>query len=333
MSNINFFNIFILEFCFVYRNMQKKHSWNDLDSTLCLFTTFKKLPSRSFMHEQVVKNWASLRPHVRPVLFTTFYQGKLYNITRQNKWDVLSAPRVNKQNTPYLREMFFEAYEKFCSLFYAYANGDLLFNDNLVKTLLGVKTYYERMAYSPLTSLPFIIGKRFNSVINSTQDFTDFWKPQMVEQLSNTLKPFREDAIDFFITTRHGFPWQEMPDLVIGRNGFDQYLVLMANFFNLTIIDSSKTQHPVHLMGEKFLFTHRTDKNGDRLFNLRNIHRLHPHGVPWGSGMISSAHAATVFFGEQVYVHKKWRKQQYGLSRHLRKFEDYIKFRLNKIAQ
>ena len=41
-------------------------------TVITLFTTFKEHENRNSVHSLVVKNWASLMPHVRPVLFTTF---------------------------------------------------------------------------------------------------------------------------------------------------------------------------------------------------------------------------------------------------------------------
>ena len=35
-------------------------------------------------------------------------------------------------------------------------------------------------------------------------------------------------AMDYFITPRHGFPWRDMPALVIGRPEVDNYIVSLS---------------------------------------------------------------------------------------------------------
>ena len=37
--------------------------------------------------------------------------------------------------------------------------------------------------------------------------------------------PFVTDAQDFFIVGKDSYPWSEIPDFVVGRVGFDNWLV------------------------------------------------------------------------------------------------------------
>ncbi len=38
-------------------------------------------------------------------------------------------------------------------------------------------------------------------------------------------QPFVTDAQDFFIVGRDSYPWSEVPDFVVGRVGYDNWLV------------------------------------------------------------------------------------------------------------
>jgi len=63
----------------------------------------------------------------------------LMSIARRLGWTVLSATRVNAIGLPFLKEMFFETARRFpnCT-FYGFANGDILFDKVLTKTVRAV---------------------------------------------------------------------------------------------------------------------------------------------------------------------------------------------------
>lgn len=59
---------------------------------------------------------------------------------QQLGWSVLNVPRTSPNGVPYLKEMFYDAAERFgnCT-FYGYSNGDVLYTDGLMRTLHAVE--------------------------------------------------------------------------------------------------------------------------------------------------------------------------------------------------
>jgi len=54
-------------------------------------------------------------------------------------WTVLEVPRVSQIGPPFIKDMYLDAARRFPNcLFYAYANGDILFGRGLTDTLLAV---------------------------------------------------------------------------------------------------------------------------------------------------------------------------------------------------
>jgi len=55
-------------------------------------------------------------------------------------WAVLHVPRATKSGLPFLKDMYFETAKRFpnCT-FYAYSNGDILFDRGLVTSLDAVE--------------------------------------------------------------------------------------------------------------------------------------------------------------------------------------------------
>ena len=284
----------------VYRDkwearLSKRGDNESCNTVITLFTTFKDLPERIPIHNFIVKNWAALKPSVQPVLFaaTTPSSPEHRNLTLlalQLGWDVLPVPAVNQYGTPLIRDMYLTVYKRYRSIMYGYANGDILFADNLVKSALKAWEFSLRAK-----GLPFVVGQRRDIPLPDSKDgiFLKLSDPDVVEKVSPSIPLAATTSIDYFLTARHGYPWHLLPDLVIGRSRFDNYLVIMALHFNLTTISASKTISALHLKGSGVSLTHRADDDQDADYNNNAIRR---HGnVPPKFGGTHSCQYITMY--------------------------------------
>ena len=96
-------------------------------------------------------------------------------------------------------------------------------------------------------------------------------------------------AIDYFVMSAGGYPWHRIPrDVVVGKIGYDNFLVLTAIRDNVSVIDATKT----------LLAVHQTDVDGnlaghrgrDAGYNMRRLPRFN-----FRAGMTSSAQYQTTF--------------------------------------
>ena len=71
----------------------------------------------------------------------------------------------------------------------------------------------------------------------------------LVHQMMPRAVPFQDDAQDFFIVSRNGFPWDSIPDFVIGRPGYDNWLVDYVYHNGIDSVDVTKTLHAIHQTG------------------------------------------------------------------------------------
>jgi len=77
---------------------------------------------------------------------------------------------------------------------------------------------------------------------------------------------FGTDAQDFFIVTRGAFNWSDIPDFVVGRPGYDNWLVdyIYHKHETHSLIDITNTTSAIHQTGEdgnKAGFVEREDKD------------------------------------------------------------------------
>jgi len=71
---------------------------------------------------------------------------------------------------------------------------------------------------------------------------------------------FDVGGIDYIFVAKNKFPWQHIPDLVIARNGYNNFVVVTAIENNVSVVDATST----------LLVVHQTDAEG----NFAGTHAL-----------------------------------------------------------
>ncbi|KAK2161393.1 hypothetical protein LSH36_117g02009 [Paralvinella palmiformis] len=213
---------------------------------LTLFTTVDD-DSANPAYTNTIHNWAALRRYAMPVLFVTKRTSE--NLVRSALalgWKTTAIERL-KNGTPILKYMFLEAIERHQSLFYGYADARILFDGTLVRNFRAFSSYLKT------TRNLFVIGKSLKLNIS---DFA--FHQGNVSNLTTLKVPGEKNRSflstiqkDYFITTRSGFPWRQIPDLVVSGIGYDGWLVAKAQDWNLTVVDASYTILSVHQIGSE----------------------------------------------------------------------------------
>jgi len=100
------------------------------DSTLSLIYT----NDSKKMKVKVTKN-----AYILTVCTRTHCTQQLIDEAMMLGWHVLNLSRVSPLGVPYFKDMYFEATEQFPACkFYGFANGDIMFDDGLIRTLEAV---------------------------------------------------------------------------------------------------------------------------------------------------------------------------------------------------
>ena len=230
-----------------------------------VFTTFVEDPARRPMHLAAIRNWALLGPYVKPILFTQTPNSSLNTIAHENGWDIMAVPRTNQYGTPFIRDMYFVAYKSYKSMYYGYTNGDILFSYSVLYTLMAVHSYFDLQKDKLDANTTFVVGTRSDYALTEA---SPSWlhHPEHVEQLT-VKQPLYIGGVDYFITTRYGFPWSDMLDLVIGRAGIDNYLLGEAVRRKMNMVDVTETMPVLHLQGRNGTLTHLSLNHPDANFN------------------------------------------------------------------
>ncbi len=214
-------------------------------STLTLFTTLKDVRVRRKIHNTMLRNWASLAPALLPVLFVTPRDDPTWSRRAEELgWKVEEAPRLS-DGVPVLKDMFQVAAHKYPSTYIGFANADNIFGSSLITTLDGLTEHHSDLVHQRKS---LIVGRRRN--VNETFLREGDFSAEFVDKIAPKMELHHASAQDYFILSQNsGFCWENVPDFVVGRIAYDNWLVVKAQHWNLSLIDATNTINDVHLVG------------------------------------------------------------------------------------
>ena len=104
---------------------------------------------------------------------------------------------------------------------------------------------------------------------------------------------FAADAEDFFFIAAGEFPWLGVRDVVVGRPGYDNYLVAQAIQHNVSVVDATGTLLAVHQTDADGNYAGRT--NRDVGVNVRHIGAFN-----YADGLTTAAQYVTRYAADQL---------------------------------
>ncbi|XP_070192845.1 uncharacterized protein [Littorina saxatilis] len=219
---------------------------------LTLFSTWTDKKDRDLVRKLTLRNWQQLKPYVVPVLFSNSVTLR----AQAEQWGWFSMPVSNSPiGVPVLKHMYRDAMEHFNTTLYAYANGDILFTDSLVDTLLAVLTSPARLNDSQAL---LVTGRRTNVEFVTEAESATL---QQVSRVAERGELFIPEAQDYFITDRR-YPWESVPEFVVGRIAYDNWLTAMSIMSeDKAVVDATSTLLAVHQTTKAGVFEGFTHSN------------------------------------------------------------------------
>ncbi|OWF41188.1 uncharacterized protein LOC110462820 [Mizuhopecten yessoensis] len=207
---------------------------------MTLFTSVDPDPKHNEVTERTLKNWGYFLPSINLVMFTN--DTRIAKQSRDHGWSVLPVVKVGVEGLPVLKAMFQQVIQNFSTHYYGYANGDILLTETLLESLSTARKHFNRDENVMLT------GRRINVPHLTNKELVSY---QYMEKVAKERgKLFVISSEDYFITTKH-FAWQNIPDFVIGRPAYDNWLVAHARCNNIKVIDTTNTILAIHQTTDK----------------------------------------------------------------------------------
>ena len=202
---------------------------------LTIFSTPKPFRGHiGIIQRNALQSWKLLHPDVEVILFGDD-EGAAETA---REFGIRHEPQIRKaeQGTKYLNYIFERAQQIALHDVVCYVNCDII--------LPGVFRKAIEMAAS--RHQPFLmVGHRWDTDIPEPLDFTqENWEEQLMTIVSDRGKQQTDSYIDYFAFTRGLY--RGMPPLVIGRVGWDNWLVWKARSLGAAVIQASPFVKAVH---------------------------------------------------------------------------------------
>ncbi|KAL3874617.1 hypothetical protein ACJMK2_037604 [Sinanodonta woodiana] len=251
--------------CYTRKQELRKYS---TDPIITLFTTYATHnhsdSEKGRVHQNTLLNWASYGKKMRLILFTN--ESSAEKEALDMGWNVMPITNVAGGGAPVLKTMFLDVMQAFnSSLWYGYVNADILFTEELIDTVEYIVKHLNT------TNSILLIGQRTNVEDEVFRDVTSQTDLKYIAKTKGAL--FTIDAEDFFITNT-AFPWENIPDVVVGRVAYDNWLVSHARCsFNSTVVDVTGTVLALH-QTTKQGGNHEGSKHTNALYNVKLFKKL-----------------------------------------------------------
>jgi len=89
-----------------------------------------------------------------------------------------------------------------------------------------------------------IVGRRADITVQDRE----LYRPESVHREVSNMRHRLHSAygIDYFAIARNHYPWHLVPDLVVGRPKYDNFLIEIASMSNVTVVDATRTLTALH---------------------------------------------------------------------------------------
>ncbi|KAJ8308227.1 hypothetical protein KUTeg_013101 [Tegillarca granosa] len=202
---------------------------------LTLFTTWKSSKEKEAFYFNTLENWSSFLPKINLVLFTNDTLFKKEASSRG--WTVFPIIHHSANGVPILKKMYKTVMESVKSIYYGFCNGDILFVDNLLDTLILAHEEFK-------DTKVFFTGRRTNIQQVTKTEMSSYDNLKMAAKKRGEL--YTISAEDYFITTK-SFPWDEVPPLIVASPVYDNFLVAISRCkHNFQTFDLTNTVLAVH---------------------------------------------------------------------------------------
>src|SRR5208283_2782800 len=203
---------------------------------LTVFSTAKPFRGHSgIIQQNAIHSWALLHPEVEVILFGD-EDGDAETCRDQG---IRHEPEVqrNENGTKYLSYIFDRANEIARHNILCYANCDIMLTSDFRAAIELVSTIHSKF---------LMIGRRWDTNITEPWDFNQAdWDRQLRSLALLKGKRNGPSWVDYFCFSRDLYYGKMLPFL-IGRNGWDPWLIWFARKNKVPLIDASRMVVAVH---------------------------------------------------------------------------------------
>ena len=257
---------------------------------ITLFTTTKDFTGiYKIIQMNALKSWRSISNDIEIIIFGDSKGSK--EAAEEVGAEYIPNVICSDRGTPLLSDLFQQADERAKYSILTFINADIILPKNFLEEVLTVLRCFNNF---------LIVGHRWDMDVDDIIEFdNDNEQKNFWDRVRMNSEKHACTGIDYFVYKR--YQWEKLPGFIIGRPGFDNWLIWKARRRLFPVIDVTESlqvvhqNHPVNKLykmegdenkklhnGKTLnildatyrLFDGKVIKKKDKEFKIRNLHRL-----------------------------------------------------------
>lgn len=204
---------------------------------LTIFTTCKSFADThiALIQRNAIQSWKAIRPRCEVILL-----GKdkgVASIARDLEVNHIPDVALSSEGLPLIPSLFSHARKvaKFDTL--CYVNADVILMDSFIKAVERVRTQLPVKTF-------LAVGRRRDVDIEKPLSFSGNWQASLAQLAATQGTLHGYSGIDYFVFPKALFT--HIPPLVVGRGGWDNWMVAHARFNGIPVVDMTGDALVVH---------------------------------------------------------------------------------------
>jgi len=200
---------------------------------ITIFTTPKPFIDQTEINQiNALSSWKAIHPDAEVIIFGK--EAGISKVAEQLNLTHIEDVQTNECGTPQINSMFELAERLGRHDLQMYINCDIILLEDFVSTLKQIKMK------------PFLmVGQRWDLDLNEKIGFDSAdWQQQLRKKVHLYGKLHDAGGIDYFFYSR-GI-WKNIPQMVIGRAGYDNWLIYYCRSRHIPVIDASEAITAIH---------------------------------------------------------------------------------------
>ena len=202
---------------------------------ITLFTAAKPFrdPFIATIQRNAIQSWLQLGPEVEVLLVGN--EPGMAEVA--SEFDIRHLPYVeyNQWGTPLVRSLFEQVRQASDNPIMSIVNADILLMSDFVEGILQVAAQVKEF---------LIVGRRWGLDIDEPMVFSSGWQERLRADIQSHGLLHPSFSIDYFVFTRQQY--QDMPEFVIGRPQWDNWMIYHACQQGWPVIDATPSVLAVH---------------------------------------------------------------------------------------
>ena len=209
-----------------------------------------------------LRSWRSISNDIEIIIFGDAEGSK--EAAKEVRAEYVPHVKCSDHGTPLLSNLFKQADEKAKYSILTFINADIILPENFVDEVMTIPKYFTKF---------LMVGHRWDMDVDYIIDFendieqNNFWGNAKINSEKHSCT-----GIDYFVYKRNQL--KKLPDFIIGRPGFDNWLIWNARRRFFPVIDGTESIQAVHQNHPVNQFYNIEGKKNKKLYNGKTLNIL-----------------------------------------------------------